>query len=144
MVTERGVGALQAGMTLAEAATALRGALVIPAGADTAGCNYMEWRGGPAGVRVMVEGGRVARVDVDTVGIRTAAGAGVGDTDEQVQRLYPGRVAVSPHKYETGHYLTVIDGADTAFALVFETKGGKVTRYRAGRRPQVEYVEGCA
>lgn len=131
-------------MTFPEASAALGGALVAPPGADTAGCRYVQWRGGPPGVRVMVEGGRIARVDVDTAGVRTAAGAGIGDTEDAVQRLYRGQVAVTPQKYADGHYLTVTPNpADSISAIVFETTGGKVTRYRAGRRPQVEYVEGC-
>ena len=32
---------------------------------------------------------------------------------------------------------------DSSFAIVFATSKGRVTRYRAGRRPAVEYVEGC-
>lgn len=143
-VTERGIGPLRAGMTLSEASAALGGALVAPAGADTAGCRYVQWRGGPPGVRVMVEGGQIARIDVDTAGVRTAAGAGIGDTEDQVQRLYPSRVSVTPQKYTEGHYLTVTPNAtDSSYAIVFETSGGKVTRFRAGHRPQVEYVEGC-
>jgi hypothetical protein len=143
VVTERGIGPIQAGTTIEAASATLGGALVLPAGADTAGCTYARWHNGPTGVRVMVEGGRIARVDVDSAGIRTAAGVGVGDTEAQVQRLYRGRAKVTPSKYEVGHYLTVVDSADTTFALVFESRAGRVTRFRAGRRPQVEYVEGC-
>ena len=143
-VTEHGIGPLRAGMTLAEATTALGGALVVPPGADTAGCTYVEWRGGPLGVRVMVEGGRIARVEVTTPGTATAAGARVGDSEERVMDLYRGRVAVTPLKYEEGHYLTVTpESRDTSVALVFEATKGKIARYRAGLRPQVEYVEGC-
>lgn len=92
----------------------------------------------------MVERGRIARVDVDTAGVRTAAGAGIGDTEDDIQRLYRGRVIVTPQKYGEGHYLIVTPNpADSSYAIVFETSGGKVTRYRAGSRPQVEYVEGC-
>jgi hypothetical protein len=95
-------------------------------------------------VRVMVEGGRIARVDVDSAGVRTAAGVGIGDSEDQIQRLYPRRVSTTPQKYTSGHYLTVIPSAsDSTHAIVFETSDGKVTRFRAGRRPQVEYVEGC-
>jgi len=138
-VTEHGIGPLRAGMTLPEASAALGGALVVPAGADTGGCRYVQWRGGPPGVRVMAEGSRIARVDVDSASVRTAAGAGIGDTEEQIQRLYPGHVAVTPQKYTEGHYLTVTpNGSDSAYAIVFETSAGKVTRFRAGRRPQVE------
>jgi hypothetical protein len=143
-VTERGIGPLQTGMSVAEASAALGGALVTSSSADTARCHYMQWRGGPPGVRVMVEDGRIARVDVDSAGVRTVAGVGIGDTEEQVQRQYGGQAAVSPQKYGEGHYLTVTPNpSDTSYAIVFETNGGKVTRYRAGRRPQVEYVEGC-
>jgi hypothetical protein len=143
-VTEHGIGPLRAGMTLPEASAALGDALGVPSSADTAGCRYVPWRGGPPGVRVMVEGGRIARVDVDSAGVRTAAGAGIGDSEDQIQRLYAGHVAVTPQKYTEGHYLTVIPNAsDSTSAIVFETTGGKVTRFRAGRRPQVEYVEGC-
>lgn len=143
-VTERGIGPLQAGMSVQEATAAVGGALTLPAGADAAGCSYAQWRSGPPGVRIMVEAGRVARVDVDSLGTTTVAGAQVGDTEASILALYNGRTTVHPHKYEQGgHYVTVVDRADTTFALVFETIGGRVLRYRAGQRPQVEYVEGC-
>ena len=143
-VTERGLGRLRAGMTLVEAATALGGALIVPVEYDTAGCDYATWRGGPPGVHVMIDGGRIARVEVDSGSVATAAGARVGDTEERIQSLYPGRVTVTPHKYEDGHYLTVNTVGDSSLAIVFETSKGRVTRYRAGRRPAVEYVEGCS
>ena len=91
----------------------------------------------------MIESGRIARVDVDSAGVLTDSGAGIGTDEAEVQRLYGGRAVVTPQKYGPGHYLTVIDQRDTTLAFVFETSGGKVTRYRAGRRPQVSYVEGC-
>ena len=31
-----------------------------------------------------------------------------------------------------------------AFWIVFETDGQRLTAYRSGRRPAVEYVEGCS
>jgi hypothetical protein len=143
-VTEHGLGPLRAGMTLAEAKNALGGALIVPAEADTTECDYATWRDGPQGVHVMIDSGRIARVEIDSVGIATAAGARVGDTEERIKSLYPGRVIVTPHKYEDGHYLTVNAAGDSSFAIVFETSKGRVTRYRAGRRPAVEYVEGCS
>jgi hypothetical protein len=36
------------------------------------------------------------------------------------------------------------DATDRNFRIVFETDGKKVTRWRAGLLPQVEFVEGCA
>jgi hypothetical protein len=143
-VTEHGLGALRIGMSIAEATAALGGALVIPVEYDTTECDYATWRGGPRGVHVMIDQGRIARVEVDSTGVATAAGARVGDTEERIQRLYPGRVTVTPHKYEDGRYLTVNAVGDGGAAIVFETSKGRVTRYRAGRRPAVEYVEGCS
>lgn len=143
-VTERGIGPLKAGMTFAEADAALGGALLVPVGVDTTGCDYLVWDRGPYGVHVMFDEHRVARVDIDTSGIATAAGARIGDDEARIKRLYPGQVTVTPHKYEDGHYLTVTPAADKRFRIIFETSGGRVTRYRAGMMPSVEYVEGCS
>ena len=145
-VTEHGIGPLRAGMTFTEADAVLGGALRVPVGIDTTGCDYLVWSGGPPGVQVMFDEHRIARIDVDTASIATAAGARVGDDEARIKRLYPGQVTVTPHKYEDGHYLTVTPSAsaDKRFRLIFETAGGRVTRYRAGMMPSVEYVEGCS
>jgi hypothetical protein len=145
-VTEHGIGPLRAGMTFTEADAVLGGALRVPVGIDTTGCDYLVWSGGPPGVQVMFDEHRIARIDVDTASIATAAGARVGDDEARIKRLYPGQVTVTPHKYRDGHYLTVTPSAsaDKRFRLVFETAGGRVTRYRAGMMPSVEYVESCS
>jgi hypothetical protein len=145
-VTEHGIGPLRAGMTFAAADSALGGALLVPVGVDTTGCDYLVWDKGPPGVQVMFDEHHIARVDVDTASIATAAGARVGDDEARIKRLYPGQVTVTPHKYDDGHYLTVTPQApaDRQFRIVFETVGGRVTRYRAGMMPSVEYVEGCS
>lgn len=144
-VTEHGIGRLRVEMTIAEATSVVQGLLVIPEGADTAQCAYLEWHDGPVGVGVMVERGRIARVDIDSAAVATSAGARVGDSEERIWSLYAGRVTVSPHKYTDGHYLTVVpaDPADSAFRIIFETEHDRVVRYRAGQRPAVEYVERC-
>lgn len=87
----------------------------------------------------------IERVDVDSAGVLTAEGAGVGDAEANVIALYRGRVSVQPHKYTgpRGHYLIVTSTGDTLHRIVFETDGQRVVNYRAGRRPAVDYVEGC-
>jgi hypothetical protein len=145
-VSEHGIGALRVGMTFDQASQALGGALRVPVGIDTTGCDYLVWSDGPSGVHVMFDQHRIARIDVDTVSIATTAGARIGDDEARIERLYPGRVKVTPHKYEDGHYLTVTPtaAADKQFRIVFETARGRVTRYRAGLKPSVDYVEGCS
>ncbi|MEO8624754.1 MAG: hypothetical protein ABI625_26965 [bacterium] len=132
-------------MTIAEATKALNGALVVPKGADSSACGYVQWRGGPEGIRIMVEAGRIARVEIRSGTLATDEGARIGDTEQRIDSLYAHRVTVTPQKYTKGHYLTVTPQApsDSAYRIVFETDGSHVTGYRAGTRPAVEYVEGC-
>jgi hypothetical protein len=145
-----GIGPLRVGMTEAEAEAALGHFRTIPfnpgTAADSMACGYAASDRLPAGVKVMMEGARVVRLEVVSGGVATAEGARIGDTEARVQQLYPGRVTVGPHKYTDGHYLTVrpAEAADTTHLLIFETDGQVVLRYRGGRKPQVEYVEGCA
>lgn len=147
-VSTVGLGPLRFGQPLVEASAALaatHGGALRMVGAAGA-CGYAAWRGGPPGVRLLVEGGRLMRVDVDRPStVSTVDGVGVGDSAAQVQRVYGGRARVTPAKYTAGQVLTVTPEppADSAFRLVFEVDSGRVVRYRAGLRPAVEYVEGC-
>ncbi len=95
----------------------------------------------------MIIDGRVARVDLQPgATIRTAEGAGIGDTEERIHALYPGRVEVQPHHYVDGHYLIVrpVTPADSSHRIIFETDGKRVTSYRTGRLPEVRWIEGCS
>ncbi len=99
----------------------------------------------PDGVSVMVVKGKVARIDVDTGAVTTDDGAKIGDSEDRIKSLYGDDVQVQPHKYNPGwHYMTVTgDSASAGKAIVFETDGKKVTMFRAGRLPEVKWVEGC-
>lgn len=141
-VTQNGIGPLRAGMTVAQANSAIGGGFAAPKG-YSGGCGYAVLVKGPSGLAVMLEDGKIARVEVRRGGIATAAGARIGDSESRIKSLYAGRVTSTPHKYVTGgHYLTVTP-SDPANRIVFETDGSKVTEYRAGRTPQVEQVERC-
>ncbi len=132
-------------MTVAEARAVVPG-FAVPASRDSTACTYGKADGLPAGVAVMVQGGKVVRVEVRSGAVATSAGARIGDSEERIKTLYPTQVSVSPHKYTAGaHYLTVVPAskADSSYRIIFETDGKRVVRYRAGLRPQVEYVEGC-
>ena len=133
-------------MAVREASALLNGALVAPAGRDTAACDYLTWRNGPPGVKVMTEQGRIARIDVDSGTTATDAGAQIGDSEARIRELYGNRVRVEPHKYTTGRYLIVTpaNATDSLFRLVFETDGRRVIRFRSGMMPPVLYVEGCS
>jgi hypothetical protein len=140
-----GVGPVRFGIALADARAVLSDSLIVatPGGE----CGFTAPRSAPAGVRFMVEQGTIVRVDVDSSGVRTAAGAEVGMSEADVRGRYPVGLRVQPHKYDPkGRYLVVQGAApaDSARRLIFETDGQRVVRYRAGITPAVEYVEGCA
>lgn len=143
--TAFGVGDVRAGMTLDDARIRTPDLRLI-ANSDSLECTYLEWPSAPAGVLVMFDGGRIARVDVDSAGVRTEAGVQVGDLASRVDSTYGDRVTKSPHKYTDGQYFTVapLREADSLYRIVFEVENGRVSRFRVGLRPQVEYVEGCS
>jgi hypothetical protein len=140
-----GFGTARVGMTVAEAEHAL-GAPLVRLGPQTEPCDYVAIDRWP-GVALMIVDGRIARLDVrEQATVRTPEGAGIGDTEARIYTLYPGRVEVQPHKYTDGHYLIVTPGApaERAYRMIFETDGKRVTSYRTGRLPEVEWVEGCS
>jgi len=140
-----GLGKVKIGATAAEIASALGESLPPPKVAEVS-CRYMRPTTLPAGVGIMLVNDSVARIDIDSAGIQTSEGAGVGEDETRVVEIYRDRVAVTPHKYTgpTGHYLTVSPVGDTLRRIIFETDGHRVTKYRVGRRPAVEWVEGCS
>jgi hypothetical protein len=141
-----GIGPIRVGMTVSQAEKAIGKRLTgdVP----NKYCYYVKQQGEPRDLGFMVAEGRIARVDVwrDSK-VTTAAGAKIGDTEARIKSLYPGQIKVSPHHYVTGgHYLTFIpkDRFDQAYRVVFETDGKRVTTFRSGKLPEVEFIEGCA
>ena len=145
-LSEDGLGQIQIGMNLDDAVN--MGLLNENPSMKTE-CDFVfpaVGAGIPDGVSVMVVKGKVARIDVDTGAVTTEDGVKVGDSEDKVQSVYDGDVQVEPHKYiEGGHYMTVMgDSASAGNAIVFETDGKRVTSFRAGRLPEVKWVEGCS
>jgi hypothetical protein len=145
-LSEEGLGQLQVGMNLAEAVN--MGLLSENPGMKSQ-CDYLfpaVGAGIPDGVSVMIVKGKIARIDVDTGSVTTEDGIKIGDTEDHVKSVYGDELQIRPHKYiQGGHYMIVPgDSASAGKALVFETDGQRVTMFRAGRIPEVEWVEGCA
>ena len=142
-VTPAGIGAIRVGMH-AEDLRRVAGNVDVPNAA--AECSYVRPGAVPPGVSVMLARGEVARVDVDSAGVRSDAGVAIGDGSARVTAAYAGRVTATPHKYiPGGQYLTVrpTSPEDSTLRIVFETDSGRVTRIRSGRIPEVEWVERC-
>jgi hypothetical protein len=103
-----------------------------------------KWVKHPADFAFMFEGGRFVRYDVGTTKETAPGGGRVGMDAARVRALYGERVTSQPHKYVAGASYLRIAAPQGDSALVFETDAqGRVTRWRVGVPPQVDYVEGC-
>lgn len=144
-----GIGSIRVGMTVAQASQAAGTRLVREGGYQGDSCYYVKPQCNPKGVAFMVTNGRISRLDVhNNRYITTLKGAKIGDSESRIKSLYLGQIKVTPHEYTSpqGHYLTFMpkDRSDRNYRLVFETDGKRVTQFRAGKLPEVEYVEGCS
>jgi hypothetical protein len=141
-----GIGGIKVGMNVAQAGKAAGTRLV--GDKPNNACYYVKPQVEPKEIGFMVTQGRISRVDVwENKNITTLKGAKLGDSETRIKSLYPGQIKVTSHKYvQGGHYLTFIpkDSADKNYRLVFETNGKVVTRFRSGKLPEVEFVEGCS
>jgi hypothetical protein len=138
-----GLGAVRAGMTVEQ---------VLPL-ADWSGlerrkqaeaCWYLEYQG-PDAFALMIIDNRVARIELGSKSrLRTFSGARIGMREEDLTKMYGGRLEVQPHKYvEGGRTYTLRSGAGTE-GLRFEAEDGAITAIQAGPWEHLNYVEGCS
>lgn len=116
----------------------------LPADDGNDGCYFLRPQGAED-PRLMIEGRKLVRYDVQSAGITAPGGGKVGMTLGELQLLYPDRGDVGPDKYdERAQHLRVRPaqegGAVIDFALGAD---GRVGAWRVGQTPQVDYVEGC-
>ncbi|NER39252.1 MAG: hypothetical protein F6J93_35760 [Oscillatoria sp. SIO1A7] len=143
-----GIGPIGVGMTLKEASAAAGLDLVDGGTTDSSECFYYEPESGPDGLAFMVINNRIARVDIDNPRITTISGAKIGDASDRIEGLYAGLIETSDRKDDSeGKYLTLVPKLpqNQNYRLIFETDASdKVTSFRAGKLPEIEYVEGCS
>lgn len=145
-----GYGDIRFGTAAADMAQAWGGELKTLGKDDNPSCYFMTptWVKTPADFNFMVGDGKFARFGTESAKFAAPGGGKVGMRKDEVERLYAGRVEAQPHKYSDGQYLRIRDDAGGQGVLVFETDGkagdAKVTEWRVGVAPQVDYVEGCS
>ena len=149
-ITFKGFGPANFGATAEEVRMAWGGDLGEAKPSEPGGCYYLIPQPvGSDGYRTafMIEGDKFVRIDVRRDDVTAPGGGKVGMTKAQVAALYAG-IEEQPHKYTDGQYLRVRDTAGGNGVLLFETDGkgadARVTAWRIGVPPQVDYVEGCS
>jgi hypothetical protein len=142
-----GYGDMKLGSTVDEAKAAWGGELNGKPNEGST-CYYLtpKWVKKPSDFAFMAEDGKFVRYDVGTDKEAAPGGGKVGMTVEELQKLYRNALQSSPHKYvDGGQYLSIAASGVAPSKLVFETDAaGKVTAWRVGLTPQVDYVEGCS
>jgi len=143
-ISTSGLGPVGIGLTKGQAQRFAKTRIDYQGGA-LGNCRYAA----PRSLRVsfMLIDNRVARVDVSRRGFATPSGIRVGDSEASVRRQLQGRLRVSEHQYvRGGSYLEFVprDNKDSNRRVIFESNGRRITYIRAGRLPEVRYIEGCA
>lgn len=151
ILTTTSLGPVRIGMTVQDAARALGSGLAPRQPFETEAC-WIASRvdGRDPGIFYMISNGRIRRIDIRSYNknvprVMSDRGVTIGSTEQDVHRAYGGRVQMKPHPYTApdGHYL-LISAPDERGGYIFETLHGKVTDFRAGVRPYLDYIEGCA
>lgn len=116
----------------------------LPADDSNEGCYYLRPEG-EQDPRLMIEARRLVRYDVAANGIVAPGGGKVGMTLGELQVLYPERADVVPDKYDPASRHLRVRPAQEGQAIIDFTVAadGKVSQWRVGLPPQVDYVEGC-
>lgn len=103
-------------------------------------CDFVRFKKYP-NIRWMVEDGIVTRADV-MGDIKNSASVSLGMPVSKVKALHP-HVRIEAHQYDGQGHNLVLDSPDGGSAILLEVSNGKVTNIRAGKKPSVEYPEGC-
>lgn len=145
LVSADGIGIVRIGMRVSEVVTLLGGTVDVARVEPGEACADARFSAVPPRVSFMLSADTIVRIDVHTVGVRTIDGVGVGDREADLAARFGRRLRVEPHPYEgpEGHYLVLDDLEVPNRRMIFETDGRVVTRFRGGRLPEVDYIEGC-
>lgn len=148
MATFAGYGDVRFGTLAADMGKAWGGELKELGKDYNASCYFMTpvWVKTPAEFNFMIGEGKFVRYGSDSAKIVAPGGGKVGVGVQELQALYHGALQSDPHKYVEGGQTLSLSASGVAPAkLVFEVDAaGKVTAWRVGLAPQVDYVEGCS
>lgn len=144
-----GYGDIRFGTAADDMEGAWGGDLTVQGKQENADCYFMtpKWVTVPARFNFMIGDGRFARFGTEDATFVAPGGGRIGMSKSELAALY-GSIDTQPHQYTAGEYLRIADPAGGKGVLVFETDGkaasAKVTEWRVGVPPYVDYVEGCA
>jgi hypothetical protein len=84
---------------------------------------------------------RLRRIYVRTRAFATSAGIRVGSSEEKVLAAYPNMLTRTPQFYTPEQDNLVLRKGSRK--IVFSLTAGRVSEISTGRKPEIDYVEGC-
>jgi hypothetical protein len=144
-VTQNGLGSIRLGMTVDQAqrrtGQRIDNNLFTP-GDDSCGIAQLFPRS--LGVNMQTTNLRIWVINVSEPGIATRSRIEVGDTVADLRRAYGSRLRSEPNKYTPkarDYWVTFPRNRKLKF---FTTPKRVITQISSGRKPEVDFVEGCA
>lgn len=95
------------------------------------------------GVTVLATNGRIRVINVAEPGISTRAGIEVGDRPPDLRRAYGSRLHSQPSKYDPKARDYWVNFGRRKLVFYVDPQR-KINQIAAGRKPEVDYVEGCS
>jgi hypothetical protein len=138
-ITTAGVGRIKIGMTVSEARRRSGSNIVVHT--VNPGCESGSASPKRLGVGVLSRNFRIAVLYVTKRGIATKSGVRVRDSVSRLLQVYRGRLVKRPEFYNPQYYNYEL--RDGNRKVIFSTDNKKVTMITTGRKPEVDYVEGC-
>jgi hypothetical protein len=141
LVNFDGIGEIKIGMTInrAEEVSRLELLPVTSSNLFNKDCYYVEPQTGIGleRVRFLVVKDAIATIEVSrNYSLYTANGAQVGQSIDEVKRIYGKNLITKDNTL-------VYTPAKKKYRIVFETEKSHITGYKAGRMPEINYVNGC-
>jgi hypothetical protein len=131
-------------MTAEEARAAFPVAFDFPEGqapGDASRCYELFPVAPVTGISLLVEAGRIGRIDVISETVRTVEGFGVGTLVSDLRTAYGAALSEAANTLEPEVTDLSVKQGDTKF--LFEIVSGAVRAWRAGTAPTIDYPAHC-
>jgi len=144
-ITQNGLGSIRLGMTVDQAqrrtGQRIQNNLFTP-GDDA--CGIAQLSPQSLGVTMQTTNSRIWVINVSGPGISTRSGISVGDTIVALRRAYGSKLRSGPNKYTPGirdYWVTFPNNRKIKF---YTSAKRTITQISSGRKPEVDFVEGCS
>jgi hypothetical protein len=144
-ITQNGLGSIRLGMTVTQAQTRtgqrIENNLFTP-GDDT--CGIAQLFPQSLGVNMQTTHTRIWVINVSSRGISTRSGIQVGDRVPALRRAYGSRLRSEPNKYTPKARDYWVSFPHNRKIKFYANPRGRIGQISSGRKPEIDFVEGCS